>query len=131
MKNKDLDQEPLNKLFIKEWLNHFNIHYDTNITNPNSCKLDYFITQSNMGIIINEWNKPISVKIINQAVNTKEQLALKELIVVCESIGDYALALSKKMNNGVKIILNQNLSDLAVEIANLSTFHAEITINAT
>ena len=131
MKNEDLDQVPMNKLFIKEWLNHFNIHYDSKTTDPISGKLDYFISQSNLGIIINEWNKPISVNIINQAVILKEQLGLNELIVVCESIGDYALALSKKMINGVRIILNQNLSELAVEISNLNVFNAEIPVNAT
>ncbi len=129
MKNK-LDQEPMNKLFIKEWLNHFNIQYETNISGSDSSKLDYFIAPSNLGIIINEWNKPISVKIINQAVNIKNELDLKELFVVCESIGDYAMAISKKMHNGVKIILNQNLSDIAIEIANMNTLHAEIQINA-
>ena len=131
VKNKGLGQEPLNRLFIKEWLNHFNIHYETDIPIPKSSKLDYLITPSNYGIMINEWNKPISVKIINQAYNIKDELDLNELIVVCESIGDYAAAITKKMHKGVKVILNRNLSDLAVEIANMGVFNAGTPIRQT
>jgi hypothetical protein len=128
MKNKGLGQEPMNKLFIKEWLNHFNIHYEADIPVPSSRNLDYFVAPSNFGIIVNEWNKPISVKIINQAINLKNELDLRELIVVCESIGDYAAARAKKMDKGVKVILNRNLSDLAVEIANMKVFSVGTSI---
>ena len=108
-------------VFIEEWLNHFNINYQTEIKIPNSNqKLDYYIPSANFGVVLAEWKKPISVRVVNRAINALDKLNLSELVIIAHSIGDYANSTLNRLDRPIKAILSSGLSDLAMTIASLT-----------
>ena len=89
---------------------------------PNSNKkLDYYMPSDNFGLLLAEWKKPISIRVIDRAIYTLNHFDLDELIIITNSLSDYASSTLKKLDLPIKAIFSSNVSDLAMKIASLSS----------
>ena len=102
--------------FIEEWLNNFNIAFVKDIKIPRSSgKLDYLLMEQSLGILIVDWKKPISVKVVNKAICAIDhKLGVDKIYIVCREISNYALSLIGKLNYNIEIVHPFGLSEIAL-----------------
>lgn len=105
--------------FIEEWLNSFNISFVKNLKIPRSSgTLDYSLTEHSLGILIVDWKKPISVKVINKAITVIDSnIGIDKIYIVCREISDYAFNLIGKLKYNIEIIHPFGLSEIALTLA--------------
>ncbi|MDH5403432.1 MAG: hypothetical protein OEY49_13130 [Candidatus Heimdallarchaeota archaeon] len=106
--------------FIEEWLNHLNLHYLIDYADENSNnQLDFYLPHHNIGILISKWKKPISVKVINKAVQLRQKLDLNEIIIIVKDISPHAKEVIDRLENELNIIHPMELSWLALKFLNI------------
>ena len=115
---------------------HYKLVYDIGIENSLSKRINNDVIMiKNIVIIgkykrlkkiIEEGKEEIEVFIchwgvIDRAIYTLNHFDLDELIIITNSLSDYASSTLKKLDLPIKAIFSSNLSDLAMKIASLSS----------
>lgn len=123
----DLLNDSNPSLFIEEWLNHFNINYYKDFKLNNNI-IDYYLDQYNVGVLIANWKKPISIKIVNKAVIILKELNLDEVYIIASDISYYANEVLDRIEEKVILLHPNGLSELAMKFAKVVRNEAIIEI---
>jgi hypothetical protein len=115
----DKDSHPDTELFIQEWLNHFSIRYQSKVQVSSKSTLDFYIEDWALGILINDWKRPISVQIVNKAVTIARKMKTKNLYLVAKEISEPAKKTLSRYGDQVVAIHPNGLSELALKFSQL------------
>lgn len=117
MKSSESTTQASSAYFIDDWINSFNLIAQKNLLiSKSNKKLDYLITNGNIGILIVDWKKPISVKVVNTAIHAIDQYNLNFLYLICKQVSDYAAESIKKLNYSIKVVHPYGLTDIAIAL---------------
>ena len=78
------------KEFVVDWLNHFNYMYQEDVPLNSSVKLDFLVDSHSLGIFIVDWKRPISVQMINKAIQLHMKFQLRHLYLIATQISEPA-----------------------------------------
>ena len=103
--------------FIKEWLEHFNLIFNQDIKINSELSLSYHIPSLNIGVLIIDWKRPISIQIVNKAIQILRELKLTTLYLISKEISDPAQKNLMKYGEGIIPIQPNGISEIAVDIS--------------
>lgn len=115
----DKDSHPDTERFIQEWLNHFSIRYQSKVKVSSKSILDYYIEEWALGILINDWKRPISVQIVNRAVTMARKMKTKNLYLIAKEISEPAKKTLSRYGDQVIALHPNGLSELALKFSQL------------
>lgn len=113
--------------FIEEWLNHLNVSYSRNYKVNSQLKLDFYLRNQNMGILIIDWKRPISVQVINRAIQVRRNLDLDRLYLVAREISEPAKKTLQKFGKSITAVHPNGLSDIAIGLINCQQPTSQVT----
>jgi len=113
-----MDQSLKVKDFVHEWLNHFNISFQSEVKVNSTLSLDYYIPNLRIGIFIVDWKRPISVQIANKAIQLQRELDLTALYLISREISEPAQKSLDRFGDNIIAIHPNGLSELAISLAN-------------
>jgi len=107
--------------FVEQWLNHFNITYNKDVSlQSNNLNLDFVLHNSGIGIFFSDWKKPISVLIINHTLELVKHFHLDEILIIAESISEHAQDVIERFQYPISFVHKTDLSSLAMKFVEIS-----------
>lgn len=105
--------EPNEIDFLAEWLNHLNLEYTKGVAIPRTKQsLDIMILRPRIGVLCPNWNKPISVSIVHQAIHAYEQLGLNKVFIIADDISLHAENTLERLKYPIAVIQSYELSEI-------------------
>lgn len=105
--------------FVEEWLNHFNIQFKKEVKINSKLSLDFFVERYGLGVFVVDWDRPISVQVVNRAIQIERELPVDHLYLIAREISEPARKTIDKFGNNIKTIHPNGLSELAVHFVNI------------